>query len=257
MAGAGCADEQHAHNAARLFTGCLQELHRHLLVRHKGCDAAVLAARAAGQPPIVEESKPSVFDAMKNVQAARARADMFEEAELAAIAARKAADAEVASLEREHFSKKQRAESEEPSNHYEEWTPRTWLREETRVRGRRDVKLGTFQCAPDPRTGKDGYLFHARHGIVGCVQVTTLYACSCSMHCTALCTLLYHTTLYTVTPHYFVHCCTALLCTEHVRTPLSVLGGWRGIHRSDNGARAHQRARGSEAGARGFVQCDD
>ena len=125
MAGAGCADEQHAHNAARLFTGCLQELHRHLLVRHKGCDAAVLAARAAGQPPIVEESKPSVFDAMKNVQAARARADMFEEAELAAIAARKAADAEVASLEREHFSKKQRAESEEPSNHYEEWTPRT------------------------------------------------------------------------------------------------------------------------------------
>ena len=72
------------------------------------------------------------------------------------------------------------------------------------MRGRRDVKLGTFQCAPDPRTGKDGYLFHARDGIVGCVQVTTLYACSCSMHCTALCTLLYHTTLYTVVPHYFV-----------------------------------------------------
>ena len=103
------------------------------------------------------------------MQVARERSAQIKAAELAAIAARKASDEDIVALERQFFPKKQRGTDEEPTTHFSEWTPRTWLREETRVRGRRALALGTYQNASAPRTGRTGYLEHARHGLIGCV----------------------------------------------------------------------------------------
>ena len=148
---------------------CLQELHAHLLTRHTGCLAAAEAGRAAAAAATSEPAPPpAATEGMLLMQVARERSAQLEAAELAAIAACKASDEEIAAIERKYFPKKQRAD-EEPATHFSEWTPRTWLREETRVRGRRALALGTYQNASAPRTGKTGYLEHARHGLIGCV----------------------------------------------------------------------------------------
>ena len=148
---------------------CLQELHAHLLTRHTGCLAAAEAARTA-DTAAHEPAPPAATEGMLRMQEARQRVLQLEADEAAAVAARKAADEEITALERQYFPKKQRAAAdEEPATHYSVWTPRTWLREETQVRGRRALALGTYQNALAPRTGKSGFLEHARHGLIGCV----------------------------------------------------------------------------------------
>ena len=130
---------------------CLQELRSRLSTRHTGCLAAAEAGRAAAAAASEPPPPPNALTGMHLREAASAHLIQLEATELAATAARKAGETEVASIDREYFPKRQRAADEEPTTHYSEWTPRTWLREETRVRGRRALKLGTYEKASAPR----------------------------------------------------------------------------------------------------------
>jgi len=49
-------------------------------------------------------------------------------------------------------------------------------RHATRWWNRSQVELGSLEEAPEPRTGKDGYLDHPRLGLMGCVDTRRVVA---------------------------------------------------------------------------------
>ena len=50
------------------------------------------------------------------------------------------------------------------------WDLSVHHRETTRVQNRRNVQVGSLENQPKPRTGKDGFLCHARLGLVGWIS---------------------------------------------------------------------------------------
>ena len=52
----------------------------------------------------------------------------------------------------------------------DEWDLRDFRRETTRVQNRRNVEVGSRDNQPTPRTGKDGFLYHTRLGLVGWIS---------------------------------------------------------------------------------------
>ena len=52
----------------------------------------------------------------------------------------------------------------------DEWDLRDFHREIIRVQNRRNVALGSRDNQPTPHTGKDGFLYHVRLGLVGWIS---------------------------------------------------------------------------------------
>ena len=50
-------------------------------------------------------------------------------------------------------------------------------REGTRVQNRRNVQVGSRDNQQKPRTGKDGFLYHTRLGLVGCTGWISYWCC--------------------------------------------------------------------------------
>ena len=109
------------------------------------------------------------------LEAAQARASAANEAGLAAEKAKDAAEEEVEALRRVLDPKRARGEAttteetEGLGTQVGDWDLCDHRREMSRVSKRRAVELGSRESARAPRTGQQGYLHHARTGLVGAV----------------------------------------------------------------------------------------
>ena len=103
----------------------------------------------------------------------RMRAKQLNEVSLATQKEREAVEQEMAQMQRAVQPK--RARMEEPTEEedgppagVDDWDLADHRREMTRVANRRAVDLLVPERDPNkPRTGKDGFLHHARYGLVG------------------------------------------------------------------------------------------
>uniref|UniRef100_A0A7S0LLL5 Uncharacterized protein n=1 Tax=Coccolithus braarudii TaxID=221442 RepID=A0A7S0LLL5_9EUKA len=114
-----------------------------------------------------------MLQAMLALADAKKRAKTANETALAAEKAKDAAQSEVDALERILNPKKARtepaaeaADDEGTTAETEDWDLADHRREETRVRNRRAVELRLCESVRELRTGKLGYLHHARLGLL-------------------------------------------------------------------------------------------
>ena len=145
--------------------------------KHAGCVEAAQLARAAAKRSTgssshgQQELSQDALASMMRLRSARESAVRANSIALAAEQAKDAAEAEVAALERA-LGKRQCTETVEgdgPLHATDEWDLADHRREMTRVMNRRGIEMGSDEKERELRTGKDGYLHHARTGLVGAV----------------------------------------------------------------------------------------
>ena len=111
------------------------------------------------------------------LEAARARAAAANEAALAAQKEHEAAEAEVEELKRVLDPKRPRTDTIEedgPTLELDGMDLADHRREARRVMNRRAIEIGSREHGRELRTGKDGYLHHARTGLIGAVAYWAL-----------------------------------------------------------------------------------
>ena len=156
---------------------CLQELLKRLQDRHVQCAEAVAkkAAADAASPATVDPDTPNVLQAMMKLEQAKARAKTANKVALEAEKEKDAAEKEVEELKRQLQPKRARTHDDAGDAHQvlaevDNWDLSVHRREATRVQNRRNVQVGSRENEPAPRTGKDGFLNHARLGLVGWIS---------------------------------------------------------------------------------------
>ena len=163
-----------------------QKLYEKIESDHAAClpvaeaaKAAAAAGSCAGAGCSCSPMAPNAFEVMMRIQAARTRAAEANAVALAAEKERDAAEAEAESLQADMASKRSRTESgsadgaeAEPTAALDDWDLADHRREMTRIMNRRNDQLPLSVPSVEPRaprTGRDGYLHHARTGLVGAV----------------------------------------------------------------------------------------
>eukprot|EP00966_Prymnesium_polylepis_P055631 1286640-Prymnesium_polylepis.2 len=174
----------HMSQSRTTLLDCLRELRGRLETRHANCIPAAEQAQQASRSAASSSSAGcgagcdctqagvDRFQAMMRMESTRKRASEANVLALAAEKAREAAELEVAVLERLVDPKKPRADDEETGAHkaLDDWDLADHRREMTRVMNRRKIRLGANESVRDLRTGKEGYLEHARLGLIGAVS---------------------------------------------------------------------------------------
>ena len=155
----------------------MQELLKRLQDRHVQCAEAVAkkAAADAASPAAVDPDTPNVLQAMMKLEQAKARAKTANKVALEAEKEKDAAEQAVAELKRQLQPKRARTHDDAGDAHQvlaevDNWDLSVHRREATRVQNRRNVQVGSRENEPAPRTGKDGFLNHARLGLVGWIS---------------------------------------------------------------------------------------
>jgi hypothetical protein len=154
----------------------LQELLKQLQDRHVDCAEAVAKKAAdAASAATVNPDTPNVLQAMMKLEQAKARAKTANKVALKAEKERDAADKAVEELKRQLQPKRARTDDDAGDAHdllaeFDNGDLSDHRREETRVQNRRNVQVGSRDNQQKPRTGKDGFLHHARLGLVGWIS---------------------------------------------------------------------------------------
>ena len=140
--------------------------------------AADQSSRAGASKDTRPEPNVDALQAMMRLRAAKQAAAEANAAVVAAERAKEAAEAEVEAYERA-LGKRPRTEAEQteaegPTSSIDEWDYADHRREMTRMINRRAIEIGSKEHERELRTGKDGYLHHARMGLVGAVAYWAL-----------------------------------------------------------------------------------
>ena len=156
---------------------CLQEMLKRLQDRHVQCAEAVSKKGAADAASAADVSPDAsnVLQAMMKLEQAKARAKTANKVALEAEKEKDAAEKEVEELKRQLQPKRARTHDDAGDAHQvlaevDNWDLSVHRREATRVQNRRNVQVGSRENEPAPRTGKDGFLNHARLGLVGWIS---------------------------------------------------------------------------------------
>ena len=109
------------------------------------------------------------------LEQAKARAKTAHKVVLETEKEKDADEKEVEELKRQLQPKRARTHDDAGDAHQvlaevDNWDLSVHRREATRVQNRRNVQVGSRENQPTPRTGKDGFLYHARLGLVGWIS---------------------------------------------------------------------------------------
>ena len=123
----------------------------------------------------VSPKTPNVLQAMMQLQQVKTRTEVVNKVALEAQNEKDDVEKTVEELKQQLQPKRARTHDDAGDVHemlveVDNWDLSLHRREATRVQNRRNVEVGSLDNQPTPYTGKDGFLYHVRLGLVGWIS---------------------------------------------------------------------------------------